>query len=399
MEATVKNNETVDETGMDPETFEAFVGQLRKYVRARLVPSEEILESTDKIPEDILSEMREMGLFGLTIPLEYGGAEMSVAQYIATIMELSWAAPAFRSILTMNTGMVASALKKYGTSDQKSQWLPRLAAGDICSFALTEPGSGSDSASLKTRAEKTEEGYVLTGTKRYITNAPFADLVLVMARTSKENLPKNQHISAFLIPTNLPGVTIGSPDRKMGQDGAQIADVILEGVNVPPDALLGGFEGQGFRTAMSSLNTGRLSVAAAAVGYAKRILDCGLQYSLEREAFGEPISNFQLIQAMLADSQTEIYAAQCMIEDASTRADAGEDVIVKAAAAKMFASEMCARVADRVVQIHGGAGYLREYKAERFMRDSRLYKIYEGTTQILQLVIAKRILRDHSSQT
>jgi acyl-CoA dehydrogenase len=395
----VTNNQNDDAIGMDVETFGIFIEQLRKYVRERLVPSEDLLESDGEIPEEILSEMKEMGLFGLTTPLEYGGSEMSVAQYIKTIMELSWAAPAFRSILTMNTGMVASALKNFGTSEQKSKWLPRLAAGDVCSFALTEPGSGSDSAGLKTRAKKTNEGYVLNGTKRYITNAPFADLVLVMARTSEENLPKNQHISAFLVPTNLSGVTIGSPDKKMGQEGSQIADVILEDVNVPFDALLGGTEGQGFRTAMSSLNTGRLSVAAAAVGYAKRILDCGLQYSLEREAFGEPISNFQLIQAMLADSQTEIYAAQCMLEDASRRVDAGEDVIVKAAATKMFASEMCARIADRVVQIHGGAGYLREYKAERFLRDSRLYKIYEGTTQILQLVIAKRTLRNHGSHS
>ncbi|WP_417459017.1 acyl-CoA dehydrogenase family protein [Kordiimonas sp.] len=382
---------------MDSDTYDLFLEQLKRYVREKLVPAEELLESTGKIPEDILSEMTEMGLFGITIPLAYGGSEMTITQYINTIMELSWAAPAFRSILTMNTGMVASALKNFGTPEQKSNWLPQLAAGAICSFALTEPGSGSDSANLKTQAKRIKDGYVLTGTKRYITNAPFAELVLVMARTAGENLPGNQHVSAFLVPTDLPGVTIGKPDKKMGQDGSQIADVILEGVVVPPEALLGEVEGNGFKIAMASLNTGRLSVAAAAVGYAKRILDCGIQYSLEREAFGESISNFQLIQAMLAESETEIYASQCMIEDASRRADRGEDVIVKAAAAKMFASEMCVRVANRVVQIHGGAGYLCEYKAERFFRDSLVYKIYEGTTQILQLMIAKRILKHYGS--
>ena len=285
----------------------------------------------------------------------------------------------------------------YGTEEQKQQWLPRLAKGKIASFALTEADSGSDSAALRTRAIRDGADYVISGTKRFITNAPFADVVLVMARTSSENLPGNAHVSAFLVPTGTVGVSIGSPDKKMGQAGAQIADVVLDNVRVPATALLGGMEGVGFRAAMQSLDNGRLSVAAAATGYAERILESGLRYATERKAFGQPISEFQLIQAMLADSRADIYAADCMVRDATSRADEGRRISLEAACAKMFASEMCCRVADRVVQIHGGAGYLREYEAERFFRDTRIYRIYEGTTQIQQLVIAKRMLREFSA--
>jgi acyl-CoA dehydrogenase len=290
--------------------------------------------------------------------------------------------------------MICSALVNSGTQAQRDEWLPRLAAGEVSSFALTEPDSGSDSAGLQTRAVLQGDEYVLNGTKRYITNAPFANVVLVMARTRAENLPKNGHISAFLVPTALPGVQIGKPDRKMGQAGAQIADVVLRDVRLPRTALLGEQEGTGFRAAMQSLDNGRMTVAAAACGYAGRILESGVRYATERKAFGEPIANFQLIQAMIADSYTEIYAAKCMLRDLCTRADRGERVSLEASCAKMFATEMCGRVADRVVQIHGGAGYLQEYEAERFYRDVRVLRIYEGTTQIQQLLIAKALLKE-----
>lgn len=298
--------------------------------------------------------------------------------------------------MSINIGMVCKSILGFGTEQQKAHWLPKLASGSIAAFGLTEPDSGSDSAAMKTRAVRDGNGYVLNGTKRYITNAPFADVILVMARTNAEALPKNAHVSAFLVPRDTPGVSIGKPDGKMGQAGSQIADVILEDVHVGGDALLGGEEGIGFRAAMQSLDNGRLSVAAASVGYARRMLDAGLKYAMERKAFGEPIANFQLIQAMLADSKAEIYAADCMLNDACARADRGEQILVEAAATKMFASEMCGRVADRVVQIHGGAGYLKEYLAERFYRDCRIYRIYEGTTQIQQLVIAKNMIRDYA---
>jgi acyl-CoA dehydrogenase len=382
---------------MDADVFAAFTAQLQRYVRERLIPAERAVIEADRIPDDIMAEMREMGLFGLTMPVEYGGAGMNVAQYVESIRILSYALPAYRSITSINLGMVCSAIKNGGTAEQKAHWLPRLAAGEIASFGLTEPGSGSDSAAMRTTAKRSGNGYVLNGTKRYITNAPFANVALIMARTNAEALPKNAHVSAFLVPMDTPGVSVGSPDRKMGQAGSQIADIVMEDVEVSGDALVGGVEGMGFRLAMQSLDNGRLSVAAAGAGYARRMLDTALRYATERKAFGEPIANFQLIQAMLADSEAEIYAAECMIADACRRADAGEKTLTQAAAAKMFSSEMCGRVADRCVQIHGGAGYLAEYEAERFFRDARIYRIYEGTTQILQLVIAKQMLRDFAA--
>jgi acyl-CoA dehydrogenase len=384
-------------SGMDGDVFAAFIDQLQRYVRERLIPAEKTIEETDLIPDDILSEMRDMGLFGLTIPETYGGAGMNVSQYIETIRRLSFAMPCFRSIISINIGMVCSAINKSGTEAQKALWLPRIAAGEIASFGLTEPGSGSDSAAMATTAVRSGNGYVLNGTKRYITNAPFAKVALIMARTNKEALPKNAHVSAFLVAMDTPGISVGSSDKKMGQPGSHIADIIMEDVHVAGDALLGGDEGRGFQTAMQSLDNGRLSVAAAATGYAKRILETSMRYANERKAFGEPIANFQLIQQMLAESEIEIYAAETMIADACRRADRGENIIRKAAAAKVFASEMCGRVADRCVQIHGGAGYLAEYEAERFYRDVRIYRIYEGTTQILQLQIAKHMLRDYAS--
>jgi len=383
--------------GMDEDSFAAFIGLLERFVRERLVPAEKEVLAINRVPDAILAEMRQVGLFGISTPPEYGGAGMNVSQYIETIRQISWASPAFRSIISINVGMVANAFLAGGTEAQKAEWLPRLAEGAIASFGLTEPDTGSDAAGLKTRAVRDGDSYVLNGTKRYITNAPFADVALIMARTSVEALPKNAHVSAFIVPMDTPGVSVGSPDEKMGQTGSQIADIILEDVRVPAANLLGEQEGSGFRAAMQSLDKGRLSVAAASAGYAARILDAGLRYAMERKAFGEPIAQFQLIQAMLADSKAEIYAAECMLADVTLRANRGERISLEASAAKMFASEMCGRVADRVVQIHGGAGYLKEYEAERFFRDSRIYRIYEGTTQIQQLVIAKNMIRDYEA--
>ena len=386
-------------SGMDPEIFQQFIDQLERYVRERLIPAEEEVIANDAVPEPILQEMREMGLFGLTVPEEFGGAGLNTSQYARVVQAMAYAAPAFRSIFSINVGMFNSAIKNGGTPQQQAEWWPRIAGGEIACFGLTEPGSGSDSAAMQTTARRdpSGSGWVLNGTKRYITNAPQARVGLIMARTEKENLPKNAHVSAFIVPMDAPGVSVGSADRKMGQAGAQIADIILEDVHVPDDALLGGETGRGFVFAMKSLDNGRISVGAAATGYARRALDTALRYATERKAFGEPIANFQLIQQMLAESETEIYAAEAMMADVTARADAGENVLRKAAAFKVFASEMCGRVVDRVVQVHGGAGYLAEYDAERFFRDARIYRIYEGTTQILQLQIAKHMLRDFAA--
>jgi len=384
---------------MDPELFEQFIDQLERYVRERLIPAEREVIEHDRLPDPILTEMRDMGLFGLTVPEDYGGAGLNTSQYARVVRTMAYAAPAFRSIFSINVGMFNSAIKNGGTEAQKAEWWPRIAAGEIACFGLTEPGSGSDSAAMQTTAKPDPDGngWVLNGTKRYITNAPQAKVGLIMARTEKEALPRNAHVSAFIVPMDAPGVSVGSADRKMGQSGAQIADIILEDVHVPGDALLGGETGKGFVFAMKSLDNGRISVGAASTGYARRALDSALRYATERKAFGEPIANFQLIQQMLAESETEIYAAECMMADVTARADRGENILRKAAAFKVFASEMCGRVVDRVVQIHGGAGYLAEYDAERFFRDARIYRIYEGTTQILQLQIAKHMLRDFAA--
>ena len=381
-------------TGMDPEIFDAFIEQLRRYVRERLIPAEDDVIANDCIPDEILNEMREMGLFGITIPEEYGGAGMSISQYIETVKQISYAAPAYRSTMSINVGMTGSAIKNFGTAEQKAQWLPRIASGEIACFGLTEPGSGSDSAAMQTMAVRDGNGYKLTGTKRYITNSPSAKIGLIMARTSKEALPKNAHVSCFIVDMESAGITVGKPDKKMGQAGAHIADIVMEDVRIPGDALVGGEEGRGFQIAMQSLDNGRLSVGAMGVGMGRRILDTAIRYATERKAFGETISNFQLIQAMLADSEAELYAAECMIADACARADKGEVILRKAAAAKLFGTETCGRVADRCVQIYGGAGYLAEYPAERFFRDARILRIYEGTSQIMQLQIAKHLLRE-----
>lgn len=384
---------------MDAEVFEQFLEQLQRFVRERLLPAEQQVIEADALPEEIVQEMRDLGLFGLTIPEEFGGAGMNISQYARTVHTLSYAMPAFRSIVSINIGMACSAFKNGGTAAQKAEWLPRLAAGEIAAFGLTEPGSGSDSAGMQTTAVKTDTGWVLNGTKRYITNSPHAKVAVIMARTSKEALPKNMHVSAFIVPMDTPGVSVGKIDKKMGQAGSSIADIILENVHLPDDALLGGETGRGFVFAMKSLDNGRISVGSASTAYAKRALDSALRYATERKAFGEPIANFQLIQQMLAESETEIYAAECMMADVTARADRGENVLRKAAEFKVFASEMCGRVVDRCVQVYGGAGYLAEYDAERFFRDARVYRIYEGTTQILQLQIAKHMLREFHAGT
>lgn len=389
------------DSGMDADVFEQFIEQLDRYVRERLIPAEKDVIANDRIPDDIVAEMKEMGLFGLTVPEEYGGAGLNTSQYARIVNCMAYAAPAYRSIFSINVGMFNSAIKNGATEAQKAEWWPRIAAGEIACFGLTEPGSGSDSAAMATtaRPDPSGNGWILNGTKRYITNAPHADVALIMARTEKEALPKNAHVSAFIVPMNTPGISTGSPDKKMGQEGSHISDIMLDDVHVPGEALLGGETGKGFIFAMKSLDNGRISVGAAAAGYARRALDSALRYANERKAFGEPIANFQLIQQMLAESEMEIYAAEAMMKDVTERADRGENILRKAAAFKVFSSEMCGRVVDRVVQIYGGAGYLAEYDAERFFRDARIYRIYEGTTQILYLQIAKHMLRDWAAKS
>lgn len=385
--------------GIDPASFTAFADTLDRFVRDRLLPAEAGVVAADRVPPDLVAEMRDLGLFGTTVPAEFGGAGMNVGQNVEVARRISYALPAYKALISLNVGILCAALTKFGTSAQQAEYLPRLAAGMIGCFALTEPGSGSDAAALRTRAVRDGGDYVLSGTKCYITNAPLADVALVLARTEADPLPRNAHISGFLVPLGGKGISIGPPEQKMGQRGSQIADIVLDHVRVPADALLGGREGTGFTAAMASLDTGRLSVAASSAGYGQRILDTALGYARERRAFGEPIANFQLIQAMLADSAAELYAARCMIADACRLVDEGKRATLEAASTKMFASEACGRIADRCIQIHGGAGYLAAYEAERLFRDSRVFRIYEGTTQIMQILIAKQLLRSEPPET
>jgi acyl-CoA dehydrogenase len=383
---------------LDAETMGHFRDTIRRFVRERLVPIEDEVAETNRIPEEIIAEMRALGLFGLTVPREFGGLDLSSPEELEIVFELCWASAAFRSLIGINLGVGSQGIVNEGTPEQKAEWLPRIASGEIItSFALTEPHSGSDAGALLATARRDGDDYVLNGTKRFITNAPLASLITVIARTSAERLPGNRHVSAFLVPADTPGVTIGKPDRKMGQAGAMSADVILDDVRVPASALLGGVEGRGFKTAMSVLDRGRVNVAAVCVGQAKRILFEATRYACEREQFGQPIASYQLIQAMLADSQAEILAAETLVRETSRRLAAGERVSMEASCAKMFASEMVGRVADRAVQIHGGSGYMRDFAVERFYRDVRVFRIYEGTTQIQQMIIGKELARRYAA--
>jgi acyl-CoA dehydrogenase len=381
----------------DQETLNVLLGGIARFVRERLVPSENVVAETDRIPADIVEEMKALGLFGLCIPEEYGGLGLTMEEEALVAFELGKTSPAFRSLFGTNNGIGSQGIVIDGSEEQKLRYLPRLASGEIIgSFALTEPGSGSDAASLSTRAQRDGDWYVLNGTKRFITNAPEASIFTVMARTDPTRKSASG-ISAFVVERDTPGLSIGKIDKKMGQKGAHTADVIFENCRVPIGNLIGGKEGVGFKTAMKVLDKGRLHIAALCVGVAERMLADALRYALERRQFGKPIAEFQLVQAMLADSKTEAYAARCMVLDAARRRDLGEDVNMEASCAKLFASEMCGRVADRAVQIHGGAGYVSEYAIERFYRDVRLFRIYEGTSQIQQLVIARNMMRGAES--
>ncbi|MCH8529407.1 MAG: acyl-CoA dehydrogenase family protein [Saccharospirillum sp.] len=380
----------------DQATLDQILGTLRKFVRERLIPNEAVLAETDQVPADILQEMKEIGLFGLAIPEAYGGLGMTMEEEVLVAMEIGQASPAFRSIFGTNNGIGAQGILIDGTDEQKERYVPRMATGDIISaFCLTEPDSGSDAASLRTTATLDGDHYVLNGTKRYITNGPEADLFTVMARTDPSNKGAGG-ISAFIVEANTPGLSRGAIDKKMGQKGSHTCDIIFEDCRVPAANIIGLKEGQGFKTAMKVLDRGRLHISAVCVGVATRLIEESLRYAMERKQFGVPLSDQQLVQAMLADCKTESYAAQCMVLDGARRKDAGENVSTLASCSKLFCSEMVGRVADRAVQIHGGAGYMAEYAVERFYRDVRLFRIYEGTSQIQQLVIARNMVRDAS---
>jgi acyl-CoA dehydrogenase len=376
---------------LDPETLDALVDTIRRFVAERLRPLEAQVAEADEVPDSLVGEMRDMGLFGLSIPEEYGGLGLAMSEEVRVALELGRTSPAFRSVFGTNVGIGSQGLVMAGSDAQKAEWLPRIASGEIVtSFALTEPGVGSDSASVETRARREGEIYRLSGTKRFITNADKAGLFTVMARTGESGA---RGVSAFLVPAGLPGLSIGRPERKMGQQGAHVCDVVLDDVPVPAAYRLGG-EGEGFGIAMRVLDRGRLHIAAVCVGLAERLIADAVAYAGERRQFGRPIAEFQLIQAMIADSKTETMAARALVLEAAAAKDAGRSITLEAAAAKYFASETVGRVADRAVQIFGGAGYVADHGIERLYRDARLFRIYEGTSQIQQLVIARETIRN-----
>lgn len=378
---------------MDVETFGLLRDTVRRFVDERLIPAEDKVEYDDAVPDDIIADMRSLGLFGLSVPEEYGGLGLTMSEEAAIIRELTRASVVFRSVIGTTVGIGSQGIVMDGTDAQKRAWLPKLATGEaISSFALTEPEAGSDAASLRTAAVKDGESYRITGTKRYITNAPRATVFTVMARTERD-VKGAKGVSAFIVPADTPGISLGKVDKKMGQRGSLTCDVIFEDAVVPASAIIGGEPGRGFTTAMKVLDRGRIHIAAVALGMADRLIDMSVKYAQERKQFGQTISGFQLVQGMLADSKTDALAIEAMLEKVAAKFDRGEDVTMDAACLKYFSSEAVGRIADRAVQVHGGAGYMAEYKVERFYRDVRLLRIYEGTSQIQQVIISRELLR------
>lgn len=379
---------------LDQEDLQDLIRGVRRFVRQRLVPLENRVAEEDMVPEEVVGEMKELGLFGLSVPESYGGLGLTAEEEMYIAIELGGASPAFRSKLGTNVGIGSQGLVIDGTEEQKQRYLPGIASGEIITcFALSEPDAGSDAGAVKTTAVRDGDSYVLNGTKRFITNAPAASLFTVFARTDPKS-KGTKGVSAFLVEAGSPGLSLGKKDKKMGQSGSHTCDVIMDDCRVPADALLGGVEGQGFKTAMKTLDRGRLHISAVCVGLAERLIRDSVNYAVERKQFGQKIADFQLIQDMLAQSKTEAYAGRCMVLETARRRDAGERVTTEASCCKLFASEMVCRVADRAVQIYGGAGYVAEYGVERFYRDVRLFRIYEGTSEIQKVVIARSMIKE-----
>jgi acyl-CoA dehydrogenase len=376
----------------DPAAFDELLSALRRQVRERLIPREAEVERLDEVPADIVDELAAQGFFGWSIPQAWGGAGMTTEELVLAAMELSQASVAFRARVGTNTGIGSEALVADGTPAQKDHYLPLLASGELTgAFALTEPDAGSDATALKTSAVRDGDHYVLNGTKCFITNAPIAGLFTVMARTDPDDRSA-RGISAFLVERATPGLSTGEPYRKMGQAGSPVSEVHFADCRVPAACLVGGVEGMGFKTAMKVLNKQRIHLAALCTGPAIRMLDEAVAWTCQRRQFGQPVASFQLVQALIADCQTEIQAARALILQTARQRDDGEDVAMQASICKYFASEMCGRVADRCVQMLGGTGFIQGHPIERFYRDVRLFRLYEGTSQIHQLNIAKRTI-------
>jgi acyl-CoA dehydrogenase len=376
------------------EDFAEILRVTREFVRSRVVPRETEIMAADEVPADLRAAAAELGLFGYAIPQEWGGLGLDLTQDVELVMELGYTSLALRSMFGTNNGIAGQVLVHYGTDAQKASWLERIASGEVvASFALTEPGAGSNPAGLRTRAVRDGDDWVISGSKRFITNAPVAGLFLVFART-REATAGDPGIAVFLVPAGLPGLEVGPHDRKMGQEGSWTADVTLTGVRVPADALIGGSEQTGYQAAMMSLARGRVQIAAVAVGAARRALDESVTYAATATQGGTPIGDFQLVQAHLADMQAGVLAGEALVRECARKYHTGEDQRIAPSVAKLFCTEMAGQVADKAVQVHGGTGYIREVPVERIYRDVRLLRLYEGTSEIQRLIIGGGLVRN-----
>ena len=375
------------------EDFQAILAQTRQFVRNTVIPREQEILSDDRVPDDLREQAKTMGLFGYAIPQQWGGLGLNLAQDVELAMELGYTSLAVRSMFGTNNGIAGQVLVAFGTDEQKKRWLGPMASGEVvASFALTEPGAGSNPAGLRTKAVRDSKDWVISGQKRFITNAPVAGLFVVFARTRPAD-DQGPGIAVFLVPADAAGVDVGAKDAKMGQEGAWTADVSFSDVRVGADALIGGSEDIGYRAALTSLARGRVHIAAIAVGAAQRALDESVAYAATATQGGTPIGNFQLVQAMIADQQTGVLAGRALVRDAARLWVSGEDRRVAPSAAKLFCTEMAGKVADLAVQIHGGSGYMHGVPVERIYRDVRLLRLYEGTSEIQRLIIGSNLVR------
>ena len=391
MTGTVTDGQSAAEVG--DEDFREILAQARSFIRNAVVPRENEILATDKVPDDIREQAKNMGLFGYAIPQQWGGLGLNLAQDVELAMEFGYTSLALRSMFGTNNGIAGQVLVGFGTDEQKQQWLEGIASGEVvASFALTEPGAGSNPAGLRTKAVRDGSDWVINGQKRFITNAPTAGLFVVFARTRPADAD-GAGIAVFLVPADTPGVEVGPKDAKMGQEGAWTADVNFTDVRVPAAALVGGSEDVGYRAAMTSLARGRVHIAALAVGTAQRALDESVAYAATATQGGQPIGNFQLVQAMIADQQTGVMAGRALVRDAAQKWVTGEDRRIAPSAAKLYCTEMAGTVADLAVQIHGGTGYMREVPVERIYREVRLLRLYEGTSEIQRLIIGGGLVK------
>jgi acyl-CoA dehydrogenase len=374
--------------------FREILAQTRQFVRTAVVPREAEILAEDKVPDDLRDQAKAMGLFGYAIPQDWGGLGLNIAQDVELAMELGYTSLALRSMFGTNNGIAGQVLVGFGTDEQKSRWLESIASGEVvASFALTEPGAGSNPSGLKTKAIRDGDSWVINGRKQYITNAPVANLFIVFARTRPAD-ENGAGIAVFLVPADTAGVEIGVKDAKMGQEGAWTSDVNFTDVRVGDDTLIGGSEDIGYRAAMTSLARGRIHIAALAVGSAQRALDESVAYAATATQGGTPIGNFQLVQAMLADQQTGVMAGRALVRDAARKWVDNEDRRIAPSVAKLFCTEMAGNVADLAVQVHGGAGYMRGVPVERIYREVRLLRLYEGTSEIQRLIVGGGLVKE-----